>query len=771
MRRVALFVIPIIALAACVLREHEPSIVRGMTRGSAAVAAPRNVTSNTGVTVIDLGTLDGAWSEARHINNDGQVIGGSTNAFDEPTGFLSANGVMTALAMGAGAINGTGTVAGGRRILAGGNASIWENGKITDLGTLGGTWSYALRINEAGQVGGWSENSAGREHAFFWENGVMTDLGTLGGRITRFGDMNEAGQLVGGSWTSSEQYHGFLWSHGGMTDLGTLGGPNSFAAAINDAGQVVGWSATGVETPANVGRVHAFLWTNGVMTDLGTLGGFSSRATDINETGQVIGYSTTHGEREVRAFLWENGVMTDLGTLGGLDSWAADLNDAGQVVGWSTTATGEDHAFMWAVGTMTDLGTLGGSSSRASEINAAGQVVGWSTTTDNPGSERAVLWLPPAANTAPTVRTGPDQRANAGQPVAVSFTFTEATPNGPWIWEATWGDGATSAGTATSTGEPITASHTYAAPGRYTARVAVLDAAGAAGMDDVLVMIGEPRARNRAPVVTASQDREAWTGEEVFVSARFDDQATPNGPWKWEINWGDGVKSQGTTASLASAVSGSHIYVAAGQFVARVTVTDRAGAAGSDTVAFTITANTAPIVDAEVAQLAEIGQPVDAPFSFTDATPTNSGSLHIDWGDGTTATDILVGSNEPIRPFHTYAAAGRYSVIITVTDQLGAAGRDTLVMRVGPTQWVEVMIQEVHDLVTAGSLTQGRADGLLGKLRKTFAALENGRTRPAIKELEGFIKQGDAFVKRGVLAPEQGQALIAAAQGTIGQLK
>ena len=54
---------------------------------------------------------------------------------------------------------------------------------ITDLGTLGGSISYAYGINDSGQVAGWSYlagNSAW--HAFLYDGTVMKDLGTLGGR-------------------------------------------------------------------------------------------------------------------------------------------------------------------------------------------------------------------------------------------------------------------------------------------------------------------------------------------------------------------------------------------------------------------------------------------------------------------------------------------------------------------------------------------------------------------------------------------------------------
>ena len=59
-----------------------------------------------------------------------------------------------------------------------------SNGKgLTDLGTLGGGYSFAYGINDAGQVVGDSTTAAGPDHAFITgPNGVgMTDLGTLGG--------------------------------------------------------------------------------------------------------------------------------------------------------------------------------------------------------------------------------------------------------------------------------------------------------------------------------------------------------------------------------------------------------------------------------------------------------------------------------------------------------------------------------------------------------------------------------------------------------------
>src|SRR4051794_27982057 len=70
---------------------------------------------------------------------------------------------------------------------------------------------------------------------------TVTDLGTLGGSYTVPGAINASGQVVGTSLTTADAaVHAFLWANGKMQDLDTLGGTNSFATNLNAAGQVVG---------------------------------------------------------------------------------------------------------------------------------------------------------------------------------------------------------------------------------------------------------------------------------------------------------------------------------------------------------------------------------------------------------------------------------------------------------------------------------------------------------------------------------------------------
>ncbi|HLY17538.1 MAG TPA: hypothetical protein VKR61_09945, partial [Bryobacteraceae bacterium] len=142
---------------------------------------------------------------------------------------------------------------------------VWINGHPRELSTdPGNPDGSANAINDLGQVAGASGACAAAFnyifetylqplHALLWEDGKTTDLGTLGGTglgPTPFNgnqalDLNNRGQVVGSSDLKGDaNFHAFLWTREtGMQDLGTVpGDANSVAIGINGAGQVVGVS-------------------------------------------------------------------------------------------------------------------------------------------------------------------------------------------------------------------------------------------------------------------------------------------------------------------------------------------------------------------------------------------------------------------------------------------------------------------------------------------------------------------------------------------------
>jgi probable HAF family extracellular repeat protein len=80
-------------------------------------------------------------------------------------------------------------------------AAVWEKGVVTELDGLSPSGdSHASAINPAGHIVGLSW-MGGEFRAVLWENGVITDLGTLGGVLSAAQDINPGGQVVGWSYT------------------------------------------------------------------------------------------------------------------------------------------------------------------------------------------------------------------------------------------------------------------------------------------------------------------------------------------------------------------------------------------------------------------------------------------------------------------------------------------------------------------------------------------------------------------------------------------
>lgn len=281
---------------------------------------------------------------------------------------------------------------------------LWNKGKRTEMPTLGGWYSKADAIDNAGRILGSASVRAQDHsglpinHVCFWDGAKLTDLeADPRFRATQALHITKSGAIYAVSPPQSADFTRHLWFYpaglrpGPRIDRGNIGGPLIEALAINDRGSVIGTWNTGKKRGKSAVK-QAFIWHPGDKhwTSLGTLGGMTSDPTALNNLDQVIGQADLPGDPEsprfrAHAFFWECGKMHDLGVLpGGSISHPYAINSEGQVVGFSDTAQGETdlRPVLWDHGQIKNLsglipsGTRWFSLSGAAAINDKGQIAG-----------------------------------------------------------------------------------------------------------------------------------------------------------------------------------------------------------------------------------------------------------------------------------------------------------------------------------------------------------------------------------------------------------
>ncbi len=248
---------------------------------------------------------------------------------------------------------------------------------LTDLGTLGGTQSFAYAVNDLGQVVGSAAISGDTtNHSFLYSNGKMKDLYPLNSQDEQTvgpTGINDFGQVASGLVVNGVYVPAILNSASGSTTLiGSLGssGTSTFGVAnsINNLG-----AATGYSYLDSINR-HAFLFKNDSISDLGSFGGYSS-GSSINDWSQVAGFAADATTGVAHAFLDVNGAMNDLDPA--TESYARGINDEGQVVGeFVTPDQTAMHAFFYSQGNFSDIGVAGSAETDAFAINSLGQITG-----------------------------------------------------------------------------------------------------------------------------------------------------------------------------------------------------------------------------------------------------------------------------------------------------------------------------------------------------------------------------------------------------------
>ena len=216
-----------------------------------------------------------------------------------------------------------------------------------DLGTLGGPDAQSCVQNQRGQIAGWSDTNSTPNattgiptiEPFLWQDGRLTDLGSLGGTIGQVGWLDDRGEVVGMSDLKGDQNaHPFLWRYGKMIDVGTPDGNFGFANYINQRGDAAGAYL------ASDGNFHGILWRGERMIDLRPVGAAQAFGNAVNDRGQVVGNQDDSNFNEVSAALWTGGHGYDLNTLVAPSDFqmlsADQINDQGTIFGHGVYTSG-----------------------------------------------------------------------------------------------------------------------------------------------------------------------------------------------------------------------------------------------------------------------------------------------------------------------------------------------------------------------------------------------------------------------------------------------
>jgi probable HAF family extracellular repeat protein len=276
-----------------------------------------------------LGTLGGASSVARGINNAGQVVGDSDVTVNGSSGVCAFRTAP--------------------------NAAINPQTDNLQVGCGGSSYDLGFAINDSGQAAGLVQTSNTTGYYLGFRTApnqlinVTTDLLGSGQDMNAIKGLNSSGQAVGMfGYASCSAFRTAPNANISLAtdNLGSLGAGCTYPTAINDSGQVVGYSYSS----SNV--VHAFrtapdVAINPATDDLGVMPPYgNSLATSINAAGTAVGLVSTsqnafdpYYPSPTRAVIWQSpSGMKDLNQLvdpssGWLLFQANGVNNNGQVVG------------------------------------------------------------------------------------------------------------------------------------------------------------------------------------------------------------------------------------------------------------------------------------------------------------------------------------------------------------------------------------------------------------------------------------------------------
>jgi len=233
----------------------------------------------------------------------------------------------------------------------------WRRGDVAHKSICieNATYTFAIGINNVGDVVGWYGTTDGKMHGFLWKNGIPMAIDAPSAACTTADGINDSGRIVGAFRASCPPMspagtglNGYVLFQGAFEQITVPGAVWTFSRGINARGDIVGYYSDAS------GKTHGFLLEKDAPSPqvIDFPGAFQTEATGINDHGEIVGrYKATS---DPKAQDWHGFLRTRFGDYHSVDvdfpgvvyTRARGINNAGQIVGDFQPATGGRRGFL-----------------------------------------------------------------------------------------------------------------------------------------------------------------------------------------------------------------------------------------------------------------------------------------------------------------------------------------------------------------------------------------------------------------------------------------
>ncbi len=255
-------------------------------------------------------------------------------------------------------------------------------------------------------------------------------------------------------------------------------------------------------------------------------------------------------------------------------------------------------------------GTVLSAPSGTHVYSTAGSFIVKATVTDNSGASASasVTVTVAAPNQPPVAKLTVTPTTGTAALTVTASTAGSSDPNGTIAsTKIDFGDG-----TVLSA---VSGTHTYPTVGSYIVKATVTDNSGASASASLTVTVKAP---NQLPVAKLTVTPTTGTAALTVTASTVGSSDSDGTIASTKIDFGDGT--------VLSAVSGTHIYLTAGSYIVKATVTDNSGASASTSATVTVQASTtpatvkisAPLNNSTVSRWATVSADASGPVSISN---------------------------------------------------------------------------------------------------------------------------------------------------------